>query len=81
MEQAIKFFGTLSEDQLYTALGFLGGLFLACAQIPQIHRVQARKSSEDISYAYQVLYLTYSKSPNNRYEISAFFVLPSGIKG
>lgn len=43
-----------SPDEVYAAIGFLGGLVLAFAQIPQIYRVQSRKSSSDISYAYQV---------------------------
>ena len=42
------------EDKVYAAFGFGGGLLLAFAQVPQIYRVQTRKSSSDISYAYQV---------------------------
>lgn len=46
----------LSEENIYVYIGFTGGLLLAFAQVPQIYRVHVRRSSEDISYTYQLFF-------------------------
>ena len=51
-----------SEEMIFSYIGFTGGLLLVFAQVPQIYRVHIRRSSEDISYTYQVHPLgTYSQ--------------------
>lgn len=39
---------------IYMSLAVAGGLFMAVAQLPQIHKVVSSKGTQDVSYVYQV---------------------------
>ena len=41
-------------DDAYNIVGFAGGVILAAALLPQIYLAHRRKSTEDISYVWQV---------------------------
>lgn len=42
-------------DDVIDAIGFMAGLFVSVALLPQIRRVHQRKSAKDLSIFWQVL--------------------------
>lgn len=47
-----------SKDDLFEAIGSMGGFILAFALLPQIYTVHKTRSTKDISYTWQVGVLT-----------------------
>lgn len=43
-----------STDDVFKGVGFLGGVILAAALLPQIYLAHKRRSTEDISFMWQV---------------------------
>ena len=46
-----------TQDTVFVALGFVGGIILSAALLPQVTKVVRSRSTQDISYGWQLTYI------------------------